>query len=255
MDRASFTTQGRNLNLWTWLRLPGVRLGKLDFHLILLPSLIWIMAGAARPYVLGAPCFDNSNLCDVSELLAIDRPVPEWRSETAEDISLITQYVTGAFLVFVPIGIHGARTYLGMISPAVALSLAVTDITIIAQTVLWNGALMETARVGFQRPRPFVYGDHIAAENPSHYTSFYSGHTSFVASASMAIFLILFSRFKVSGMQGTLLAGFLFSHTVVTGLMRVLNARHFVTDVLFAMFMGFLVALVIGRIHKRKEPR
>src|SRR6185437_1761966 len=89
-------------------------------------------------------------------------------------------------------------------------------------------------------------------QNVSHYTSFYSGHTSF-ASAMLALGLLILmvraaSRNAVA-VFACLSSGLVFS----TALLRILAGRHFITDVLAGLIFGVLTALAVFALHLRKS--
>src|SRR5262249_42708323 len=102
----------------------------------------------------------------------------------------------------------------------------------------------------------FVYSNPaLRGTDPSHYTSFYSGHTSFAALAGLSLFLILLAR----GAPTWLIAIAAMSWqglTIATGYFRVMAGRHFLTDVIAAAWIGSAAALVVFLAHKlqRRSP-
>ena len=97
--------------------------------------------------------------------------------------------------VVTPLVLHSFRAAAGTLNLASAALAASTDILIIVDAVFTNGAVNELTRLAVQRPRPFVYANPQGeGGNPAHYTSFYSGHTSFAAVSLMSLLLILAGR-------------------------------------------------------------
>ncbi|NDD93043.1 phosphatase PAP2 family protein, partial [bacterium] len=80
-----------------------------------------------------------------------------------------------------------------------------------------------------------------------HYTSFYSGHTSFAALASTCAVISALNarpalRWSVLSL-GVLLTSF-------TGAFRVIAGRHFITDVVFGALAGAAIALAVNGLHR-----
>lgn len=221
---------------------------RLNVVMTLLPLLIWIMAIYARPIVIQTSCADNPGLCSADAVVpSIDRLSLGVESSKADEISYLTQNLSGVLAVSFVTVLEGVRIFTAGISPAVALTSLGADLMLFAQTVFWNGSIGEITRVLTQRPRPYVYANpKDLGKNPANYISFYSGHTSFVAAATTFLFLILLFRSApwplvvFTGAMGQTL-------TVVTALMRVFAGRHFITDVAVAAFVGTLVACLVFR--------
>lgn len=109
-------------------------------------------------------------------------------------------------------------------------------------SVLVNGALMEWTRITVQRIRPFVYKDPIGLGGPAaHYTSFYSGHTSFVAASWTALVLITLTRTRNAAAHIAVLIAWMVL-PVFTGYFRILSGRHFFSDAVVGGLMGVAVA-------------
>lgn len=238
-------------NLIGKLSLPA-RLSRKDILLTIIPTLIWMGAHLSRPYILKTPCLENGAICSESNLPSVDRLVVHLDNENANKWSTWTQNASGAIAAVVPIGLQIARIATGFVSPVGALAAIGVDLGLLIETTLWNGAIMESFRVLVQRPRPFVYRDPIgAAGAPAHYTSFYSGHTSFAAAAMTALLLILISR-GASPLWTVPVATSAFIMTFFTGFFRVWAGKHFITDVVTGAIAGFLVALTIALVHRPK---
>ena len=229
------------------------RLFRWDLMLIIIPALVWAALIYSRPLLIHPRCIDPQNSCKTENLLKVDQIAVRQNSSQADAYSYFTQNLSGVLAAATPALWSGGLAALGRLSPTSALVAISTDLVILAETTVWNGFLGETVRLIAQRPRPFVYASPAdAGTNPSHYVSFYSGHTSFAASAMTALFLILLGR-KV---PRPLLTGFGavgIALTLSTGLFRVLAGRHFVTDVVVATLAGVLVATAVALIHRKLD--
>ncbi|MEN9722042.1 MAG: hypothetical protein RJB38_28 [Pseudomonadota bacterium] len=122
---------------------------------------------------------------------------------------------------------------------------------LLLQCTFINGALIEFTRLAVQRPRPFVYFDPLGQGHAvAHYTSFYSGHTSFAALASTCAVLFCLDSKKSTRIT---IGAIAVSLTVLTGALRVLASRHFISDVIFGAFIATGIALAVNLLH-RQEP-
>jgi membrane-associated phospholipid phosphatase len=175
-------------------------------------------------------------LCSAAALNAMDRMIPGQGSISADFYSNCLQNGAGILAFFLP------WIVFRKIRPALSLNLILLGITSL------NGALMEVIRALIQRPRPIVLAAPASeAGNIHHYTSFYSGHTSFVALA--LFFSWLWTRRLLPEKRGLVLAlGILYpALTVGTAVLRVLGGRHYPTDTLAGWLFGTALAAVLGR--------
>jgi len=222
-----------------------------DLLLMIVPALIWWGLVHGRPYFLQPSCDRNPTPCTIESVNPLDRVSIGIDAPQADHFSYRTQVLSGQLLFLVPALWH-ATQLLKSPPSAVLLNLA-ADWVIAIQTSVWNGVGIELSHLITQRPRPFVYaGPAKLGEDPAHYTSFYSGHTSFAAAATVALFLILWSR-KAPFWLLALAAINAETLTFLTGIFRVLAARHFISDVLSAAIMGGMIAMAVRWI--RREPR
>ncbi|MGK5081898.1 phosphatase PAP2 family protein [Bdellovibrionota bacterium FG-1] len=229
------------------------KLKRSDFLGTVLPFLFWIGAIYSRGLVIQPHCASQPEQCTPSSLLSMDRLAVGLEVMDADRLSFSTQGLSGILALSVPPLWEGALLLLGRISPMTALFAIGTDFVIFAQTTAWNGLFTETAHLLTQRPRPFVYTDPLRAKDFSNYTSFYSGHTSFSATATVYLTLTLAARQAPLALVGIAGIGS-FALTFSTGLYRVLAGRHFPTDVLFGALMGALVAIGVALRHKKTSP-
>ena len=241
----------------SFARLPRLqrrpRIRGLDLVLTLLPGLLWAGEVQLRTWWITPHCALRPESCALSTVLPVDRPGLGIENGEADGYSYVTQNLSGALALTGPVAWNLALIPLIGLSPGTALLQTATDLIIVTQAALWNGALNESARLLVQRPRPFVYGDPIRAKDPQNYTSFYSGHTSFAAVTTTSLFLMLLSRgapLLLLLFAGTVGEGLIFS----TAVFRILAGRHFLTDVLTGAFAGAFMACVIAYFH-RSRPR
>jgi membrane-associated phospholipid phosphatase len=194
----------------------------------------------------------SAEACSREQVFLIDQPAIDMTSRSADGHSFTTQNLSGYIALSVPALWQTGLAIAGKITPTAALIGYATDLVIIIQSVSWNGALNETARLVAQRPRPFVYANpSVMGVEPSNYTSFYSGHTSFSAAAGTATVLALASR----GAPNLVLLFFSSSALVLaflTGLFRVLAGRHFTTDVIIGGIAGIIVSSAIAFYHRSR---
>ena len=170
--------------------------------------------------------------CLPENVNAIDRIVFQFKSVNADFWSNVIQNFVGTVVFVAPWALFSKK-------------IALEETRNTATITFWNLAIMEAVSALVQRPRPLVFnsvlGDGLKI---SQYNSFYSGHTSFVALASLSFFLMVRRRFPTisSTTRGCLLFGYI-TLTVLTGTLRVLGGRHYPTDVLAGLIIGSGIAV------------
>ncbi len=209
----------------------------------LLLGLGWYALILIRPSISTLHCAQSAEACLPSQLLPVDRWVVGLNSDLFNALSFATEYAAGILAAVTP--------WLALRRPHSRF----IQLAFLLEATLWNGVWMETCRNFVQRPRPFVYEAPLAyGKVVAHYTSFYSGHTSFAAVGAMTSWLLARHwgasrpRLRMIGILGVAL-------TFLTGLFRVLSARHFVTDVLMGALAGSLAALWVMRASLRAPHR
>ena len=236
---------------WNTLQAPP-RLRRKDFFLTLAPALLWGVALFSRPYVLSPHCAEHPDTCLTSSVNRIDQPGLGLENSNADGFSYWTQNFSGVLALTAPAIWSGSLAVLGTVTPAIALEQAGIDLVLVLQTAAWNGLATETAHLLTERPRPFVYSRPTEAQNPSNYTSFYSGHTSFAAASNTALLIILFARQAPTFLL--LLTGALGQVLILsTAFFRVLAGRHFISDVLAGAIAGSCIALLVAYFHRKRE--
>ena len=222
-----------------------------DLLLCLALGLTWYVLIQIRPSITTFHCAQHLQACTREGVLfPPDRWVIGLDSPVANALSFATEY---------------AGALLALVSPWLALKSANRPLRWSARTrhctrqwipllqaTLLNGVWMESARNWVQRPRPFVYEAPLAyGRVVSHYTSFYAGHTSFTAAASVMAWLTS-RRLGASPEKSRRIGLAGLSLTFLTGLFRVLAARHFITDVLFGAVAGAAASGVILHVLHRR---
>ncbi len=174
-------------------------------------------------------------------------------SPKADHWSFLTQNLSAWLAAIVPLIWDTGIILTQALRPLRGLVVFSTDLLMIAESIILNGFMNEVARLLVQRPRPFVYADPLRhGPDPAHYTSFYSGHTSFVACTWTAIFLCLLGR-RAPRPVLLMIGSVGFTMTLLTGVFRVMALRHFPSDVAFGAFAGAAAALIISKIHKPRS--
>lgn len=226
-------------------------LSKRDWVLAILPFVIWAALVQARPFVLRTHCGPDLSGCPKEQVLPIDQPGLGIESGPADGYSYFTQNFSGFLAVSVPIAFQATQAAVGMVSPVTAVTLAGADTVLFLESWGINGALTEGIRLMAQRPRPYVYNNPQQGMDPQNYVSFYSGHTSFTATACICLLLILIGRGAPTALL--LLAAASSQCLIIsTAVFRILAGRHFLTDVLAGAVMGSAVALFVALLHRPK---
>lgn len=233
----------------------SLRLLYFNLMLALVPAVLWAIATVARPWVIEPRCGRAPQLCDPGKIFPIDQLSLNMESWKADLYSFRTQNFSGVLAFTVPAVWHAGLFTLGRVSGPLALVAVGSDLITVSQTVAWNGVFTEISHLISQRARPFVYIDPaVRGTDSAHYTSFYSGHTSFTATCVFALFLILLKRGAPLGilyMFAALGEGLIVS----TAYFRILAGRHFLTDVIFGAIAGLTVAWGVYYLDKRSQSK
>jgi membrane-associated phospholipid phosphatase len=216
------------------------------FMVLVVPALLWLTATVARPYVIEPRCLKFPGTCTQESVIPIDQlslGMEDWK---ADYYSYWTQNTSGVLAYLVPTTWHTLHFALGSLSGPAALASIGADFLIVSQTIAWNGFFTELSHLISQRPRPFVYSNPpVRGSDPAHYTSFYSGHTSFTAASTLAVFLIFLFR-QAPGWVLILSAASFEGLVLATAYFRVLAGRHFLTDVICGAIAGSIVAWAVA---------
>ena len=228
-----------------------IPLGWMDLVAILVLAATWATEVRLRPTLIRPHCAETPALCSPSSLPWVDQWNIGVQIPAADTRSFDTQYLSAAWAIAAPTAIWLSRAALRLASPGLAAVEWSADFVILLQTTLLNGVLTETTRLLAQRPRPFVIPDPTGlGRDPSNYTSFYSGHTSFSAAIGTAGLIRLLVR-AAPAWGIAVFTGLASMLVFLTGLFRVLAGRHFTTDVLTASVMGTAAALLLVWLRSR----
>ena len=120
------------------------------------------------------------------------------------------------------------------------------------EVVFLNGGITGMAKGGLGRFRPYAYNSEAPLDlklSNSTRRSFFSGHTSHVASLSFFTATVFDDLYPESDFKYLVWAGAI-AAPAVTGYLRVKAGRHFPTDVIVGYGMGALVGYLIPKLHK-----
>jgi len=203
---------------------------------LLLGLIIFTFLFFTRIYWYSPWCAVTPTPCVVSQVNVFDRIVFQFNSIRADFWSNVIQNVIG-FIVFITPWLLFSR------------KIALEETLYTASISFWNLACLEVVRALVQRPRPLVFQSILGdGANINSYTSFYSGHTSFVALATLSFYFIMKRRFKnISSLQKAIL---IFSYgllTILTGTLRIIGGRHYPTDVIAAALIATLITIYFQR--------
>lgn len=224
---------------------PQTRQEWLFFHaLTTLPIGVWAFIYSIRPYFYDLHCAVEPSPCTKESVFFVDQIVFRFGDIAYDALSNWVQNITGLFVFLIPVILYRLK-------PSYGKSRAFFDVLSIGQATFWNGVIMEIVRMLVQRPRPGVFNSPITEGlNLQQYSSFYSGHTSFVALATTSAVIVL-SRVPIGTIKLRLATLVAVSLTLWTGVLRVLGGRHYPTDVLVGAIMGMTIALTIQSLQKR----
>lgn len=231
------------------------RLKSLDVLFTLLPAGLWALAVHSRDQVIKPRCAEAPHLCQPENVFFPDQLTLGMQNRRADELSFLTQDWAAYLAILTPVVVALVRMlkHRSRARSKQSLFAAGADLAILLQTVAWNGLATELLRLTVQRPRPFVYDDPARlGELAAHYTSFVSGHTSFVAATGAAMTLTLLGR-SVPGGWVILAAITATGLTFLTGMFRVMAGRHFPSDVVAAMFSGFVIAVCVAYFHRPRS--
>ncbi len=108
---------------------------------------------------------------------------------------------------------------------------------------------------GRYRPITYVPGaDWDLRTDATNQNSFFSGHTSTVATASFFMAKVMDDMHPELGGKRWLLYSAAAIPTIMTGYYRVQAGKHFPTDVLTGAAFGALVGVLVPELHKRRLP-
>ncbi|MBL7716635.1 MAG: phosphatase PAP2 family protein [Bdellovibrionales bacterium] len=196
-------------------------------------------------------CSIRREICRQDHINALDRLAIGMKSDRADASSFTTQNWSGYLAYGVPALYLGYRVAGALIAPHVALMQFSMHAVLSLQATFLNQATNEVVKVVAPRPRPFVFEDlPTHGKLPAHYTSFYSGHTSFTA---VAVFSLIFGLLWLGAprwlwISCSVFGGFLI---IATGYFRVVSGRHYPTDTFAGAIAGLIMVGLTYWIHRR----
>jgi membrane-associated phospholipid phosphatase len=203
------------------------------FLATLLPGVIYSALFGMRPLWIEPACGTRPALCTPSSVNGFDQIAFKYGSVFADFCSNLIQNGAGFLAFLLP--------WLLRLPKGLCLRLNLVLLMITA----WNGVLLELARALVQRPRPLVYASPLTdGANIHQYTSFYSGHTSFVTLALLFTFLWVGRLHPEKPKTRAFLALLFPLASLSTGVLRVIGGRHYPTDVIAGLGFGSLVCLI-----------
>ncbi len=210
--------------------------------LITLAALLFVGAFYYRQNHLGAfLCRETPEVCTLDRLMWIDRFFAEApgdiRNQRFSDITQHAAVVWVLVLVWMWAMQEGMKVW--------------TKVSLLFFAVLLNSGVNELVRILFPRPRPYVLHNlEVSGFLPGDYTSFFSGHTSFVAVLmAVATFQLKSNSLGKTWLRSHAWVAFLLIS--LTAYNRVLGGQHYMTDVLFAFVAGMWVAWLSVRIERK----
>ena len=123
------------------------------------------------------------------------------------------------------------------------------------EVFLINAGITGIVKGTVTRIRPYVYDDNTPIENKTDSdarVSFYSGHTSFTASACFFTARI-FSEYLTDNTAKILIWSAAAIYPAVTGVMRINAHSHFPTDVIVGYIAGAAIGYLIPELHKSNK--
>jgi len=190
------------------------------------------------PYAFASDLIHPHRPGDPAAVNALDRHVIGNHNKFLDDVS----DVTAGIVMLAPPLLDGLDVGLSRV--------LVEDLTVYAETLAVNGALVTAVKYIVQRPLPRTYaGDPTLLNQPGGYRSFYSGHASVVAAALSAAAMTLEARHGQHLWPWVLVA-------VVGGMVaaeRIAAGRHFYTDVAVGAVAGAAVGTLVPLAHRRDE--
>jgi membrane-associated phospholipid phosphatase len=224
---------------------PALR--KIDAALLPIGAALWVAAIYARPKFMHLTCAHDPAHCGIASVLPWDRISVGLRNGAADRLSFETQYWAGAIAFAIPL--LWILTEWFRRKTRRPVSRVMTVWILLFEATILNGVMNEVVRFVVQRPRPFVIHDPVRlGGDPAHYTSFYSGHTSFAALAGVILTLSLVQE-RAPRLLRYVAGGCAFALVVATAVFRVEAGRHYPTDVIAGALFGTIAALLVALAH------
>lgn len=216
---------------------------KRDYSIIGASFFIGVM-----PQIFGEEISTKTNRTDYkkSNINALDRALMNGDCETcssASDLLVISLPVAG-------------MSYLGFLNYSNENTKNIfEDATLFAQVLTITGALGQTVRYSFKRPRPYVYNN--KADDPRRYRedrlSFFSGHTASAFASATVFSEILERRFPNKDLLPLKIGFYSAAGLVAAG--RVLSGEHFFSDVMTGAVIGSTIGYCVPSLHLKTKNK
>lgn len=218
----------------------------LDVALLLGGVVLWggtsfLGSGSAPPSWCGTA---STPPCDPHGIDALDRTVlGRYDPKAALGANVMAGVVPGALAVLdvVDAGVTHWRGWL-------------TDGVVVAEAVVWTGAVQDIVRRAVRRPRPFMYTPGLnpgAREGPEANFSFFSGHTSNVFALATATAYTYSLRHPGSKWQ-YLVWTLAMAGATTEPILRALSGEHFPTDAIVGALVGSAFGILVPALHRRR---
>jgi membrane-associated phospholipid phosphatase len=208
---------------------------------------LWLLLLRLRPMLMQPKCMESPEICDPSLLNPLDQAAWLQGSDVANALSDVTQNTSALVGLAFPwlFTLRPRRLGRCWFSEGVETTWAF----LMASTT--NGICSEVFHLLTQRPRPFVLSGALTrfGQDFAHYASMYSGHTSFVT--LVWSFILVRSQDLSVGIK-FLIHWLGFAFVFLTGLLRILAAKHYVSDVLVGSLFGAFFGAVFGEWDYRR---
>ena len=176
---------------------------------------------------------------EVDNINKFDRSAIHQYSKTCAYISDATVYAS-LLLPLIELGNRNSRNDFGKIA------------TMSAETFVLNLAITDMFKETIRRKRPLLYDPDIPVDKKykkDNFKSFFSGHTSTVASMSF-LFAETFAKYNPGSKARPVVWSLCAAFPVLTGVMRYKAGKHFWTDIITGYAVGTLVGIAVPYLHK-----
>jgi membrane-associated phospholipid phosphatase len=214
----------------------------LDIATVVLGGALWagssLIGPTAPPFCGGT----NTPPCDASALNAFDRLAIGHSSQAARTAADAISAVPIVYLALdiLDVGPRHWKAYL-------------TDLWVVAEALLWNGAVQDIVRRAVRRPRPFLYTPGVypsERDGDDASFSFYSGHTSFAFALATSCSYTFTLRHPHSKWRWVVWPA-LMAVASIEPVLRVYSGDHFPTDVIVGAVAGSAIGLLFPALHRR----
>lgn len=209
---------------------------------------IGIIIGSSLLFSIGNNAYRMKNGLSETELAFLDR-----RKINAMDRFATYQHVSFASTI----------SDVGVISSLATSGLLLLDKKIrkewfvigfmYAEGLVSSIGIFQSVKAYTKRPRPYVFQTQVPTEEKLHkdaLASFFSGHTTLAATGTFLTYQI-YKEFFPNGSGKYYVLGAAIALPAITGTMRILAGKHYLSDVLVGYAVGAGIGYVLPIIHKK----